>query len=249
MRGRNLGHVHPVWWGLRNPTGSRPDASARGCIDTHHQPWWWAHHEAGRPTTAFPHSTSRAGGAGGGLVKVFEGHLRKEVSPPWCQAEDLAWEGSPEGVGLTCQTCHSEAPSPTSVTGAIRATRAPERPPGLSGDFSTSAALSEGPAPAHPLPVPIVLLPRLLGSMVHGATAWSLDHPRQAAGSRGGLAHTGAASHRASKRAAGRRIAGSVTRGTGTSVKAPGPLFPPPRWDVGLRAGAPVRRHAGLRPS
>lgn len=41
---------------------------------------------------------------GGGLVKVFEGHLRKEVSPPWCQAEDPAWEGSPRGIDLTCQS-------------------------------------------------------------------------------------------------------------------------------------------------
>lgn len=58
-----------------------------------------------------------------------------------------------------------------------------EWPPGLSGDFSASAARSEGPAPARPLPLPIVLLPRSLSSTVRGAMAWSPDHPRQAAGS------------------------------------------------------------------
>lgn len=46
---------------------------------------------------------------GRGLVKALEGHLKKEVSLPWHQAENAAWERSPEGIGLTCRTCRSEA--------------------------------------------------------------------------------------------------------------------------------------------
>ena len=137
------------------------------------------------------------------------------------------------------------------VTGAVRPAHAQEQPRGLSGDRRQCCPVGRPRRSAPPAAsYGAGWKPPPLRSMVHGAAAWSPDHPRQAAGSwRGHLARAGAASHRASQRAAGRRIVGPVTRRTGDSIKAPGPLSPPPHWDVGLRAGAPVRRHVGLGPS